>query len=76
MKKFRYIAIFCVLIIGGLIFFNCHMNLVIERQLDKKDLSEIKHEYGNVIRDRGGAIKNYACKKGDLLLLGSSELNS
>lgn len=76
MKKFRYIAIFCVLIIGGLIFFNCHINLVIERELDKKDLSEIKHEYGNVIRDRGGAIKNYACKKGDLLLLGSSELNS
>lgn len=76
MKKFRYIAIFCVLIITGIIFFDHRINLAIERELNKRDLSQIKHDYANIIRDRGGIIKDYACKKGDLLLFGSSELKS
>lgn len=76
MKKFRYLLIPLIVLV---IFIPCVKAIYAkkcEELLQQKDITEIRHKYNNILRDRGGSLKDYMAKEGDLLLLGSSELSS
>lgn len=76
MKKYKF---FLIPIISIFIFANI-FNIVIDRKykdlIESKDLTSIKHTYNQIIRDRGGMLKDQMKEDGDLILLGSSELSS
>ena len=56
--------------------FNVVINNEYEKLKDKKDISQVKHTYNDIVRDRGGILKDQMHDEGDLMLLGSSELSS
>lgn len=76
MKKFKYffIPIFVIIIFGFI--FNNYINKKYDSLIEKKDLSYVRHTYNEIVRDRGGVLKDKMREEGDLMLLGSSELSS
>lgn len=76
MKKFRYLLIPLIVLMIFIPYVNSVYEKKCEEVLKHKDLTEIRHQYNNILRDRGGSLKDYMAKEGDLLLLGSSELSS
>ena len=76
MKKFKY---FFIPILGIVIFgfiFNSYINKKYDSLIKTKDISSIKHTYNQIVRDRGGVLKDKMREDGDLMLFGSSELSS
>lgn len=72
--KFFLISIGCIFVF--VFIFNISINKEYEDLLAKKDLTSLKHTYNQIIRDRGGVLKDKMREDGDLILLGSSELSS
>ncbi|MDU5106496.1 D-alanyl-lipoteichoic acid biosynthesis protein DltD [Clostridium sp.] len=72
--KFFFIPIICIFIFANI--FNRAIDKKYKDLIEKKDLTSIKHTYNQIIRDRGGVLKNQMKEEGDLMLLGSSELSS
>lgn len=76
MKKYKFFLIPIILIVIFSITFNSILDKKYELLKDKKNMSEVKHQYDNIVRDRGGLLKDQMVNEGDLMLLGSSELSS
>lgn len=76
MKKFKFILIPIITIIIFSITFNIYLNKEYENLKYRKDITEVKHTYNQIVRDRGGVLKDIIREDGDLILLGSSELSS
>lgn len=74
MRKFRYLLVPLIVVIISIFVVNSMYTKKCEKVLNEKNIVSIKHEYNNILRDRGGVLKDKMCKDGDLLLLGSSEL--
>ncbi|MBU3104483.1 D-alanyl-lipoteichoic acid biosynthesis protein DltD [Clostridium gasigenes] len=76
MKKYKYfiVPIICITIFA--FAFNVILDKKYEEVKGKKDLTPIKHAYNQIIRDRGGVLKDQMHEEGDLIILGSSELSS
>lgn len=76
MKKFKYFLMPLIVII----IFPLILNKILDNKYEKlkniKDISSIRHTYDHIVRDRGGILKDQMLEEGDLMLLGSSELNS
>ena len=76
MKKFKY---FFIPILGIVIFgfiFNSYINKKYDSLIKTKDISSIKHTYNQIVRDRGGVLKDKMRDDGDLMIFGSSEFSS
>lgn len=76
LKKLRYLLGPLVIILLIIPTINLIYTKKCERVLAQKDITSIKHQYNNIIRDRGGILKDYMITSGDLMLQGSSELSS
>ena len=76
MKKFKQIIFSVICTSIFIIMFNSIITKRLNKEMDEKDLTWIKHEYNHIIRDRGGILKDEIAKEKDLILLGSSELSS
>ena len=76
MKKFKFFIIPVLITIIFSLFFNMYIDREYEILKNKKDITSIKHTYNHIIRDRGGILKDQMHDEGDLIILGSSELNS
>lgn len=76
MKKFKQFAFSVICTSVFIMMFNSVITKRLNKEMDKKDLTWIKHEYNQIIRDRGGILKDEIAKEKDLILLGSSELSS
>lgn len=76
MKKLKYFLIPVCITIIFIIYFNYSINNKYNEIINKKDITSIKHTYNQIIRDRGGVLKDKMKDDGDLMLLGSSELSS
>ena len=76
MKKYRFflIPIVCIFIFANV--FNMLIDKKYKELVTSKDLTSLKHTYNQIIRDRGGVLKDEMKKENDLILLGSSELSS
>lgn len=74
MKKFKYFLIPLIVIV----IFPFVLNKILDNKYEKlkniKDISSIRHTYNDIVRDRGGLLKNQMLSEDDLMLLGSSEL--
>ncbi|MGG7141950.1 D-alanyl-lipoteichoic acid biosynthesis protein DltD [Clostridium nigeriense] len=76
MKKIKYFLIPIGIIIIFIFYFNYEVNNKYSEMINKKDITSIKHTYNQIIRDRGGVLKDKMKKDGDLMIFGSSELSS
>lgn len=76
MTKIRLVLIPIFLTAILIIIFNKCLHSAYEKELTKKDITSIKHQYNHITRDRGGVLKEEMFKEEDLILLGSSELAS
>lgn len=76
MKRARYLLIPVILMALIIPTVNSAVEKVSQDNLASKDITAIGHEYNNKIRDKGGVLKDAMSEKGDLMILGSSELNS
>ena len=76
MKRYKFFLISIISVIIFAILFNISLNRQYEALNGKKDISKLKHTYNQIIRDRGGLLKDEMHDEGDLMLLGSSELSS
>lgn len=76
MKKLKYFLIPVCITIIFITYFNYSINNKYNEIINKKDITSIKHTYNQIIRDRGGVLKDKIKEDGDLMLLGSSELSS
>ena len=76
MKKYKFFLIPIFLIFIFAIIFNRVIDKKFEEIIGSKDLTSLKHTYNQIIRDRGGVLKDRMREDGDLMLLGSSELSS
>jgi D-alanine transfer protein len=76
MKKYKFFLIPTISIIIFAILFNISVNKEYEALKGRKDMSKLKHTYNQIVRDRGGLLKDEMHDEGDLMLLGSSELSS
>lgn len=76
MKKFKYFLIPIALIIIFSVVLNKFLDKKYESLKDIKDISSVKHTYNNIVRDRGGLLKDKMKSDDDLMLLGSSELSA
>lgn len=76
MKKIKYFLIPIGIIIIFIFYFNYEVNNKYSEIINKKDITSIKHTYNQIIRDRGGVLKDKMKKDGDLMIFGSSELSS
>ncbi len=74
MRKFRYLLIPLIALIVLIPVVDSVYSKRCGEILELKNITSIKHEYNNILRDRGGVLKDQMSKDGDLLLLGSSEL--
>lgn len=76
MKKLKYFLIPVCVTALFIIYYNYLINNKYNEIINKKDITSIKHTYNNILRDRGGVLKDQMKEEGDLILLGSSELAS
>ncbi|MCI6691143.1 MAG: D-alanyl-lipoteichoic acid biosynthesis protein DltD [Clostridium sp.] len=76
MKKFKFFLIPIVFIFLFINIFNIAINKKYKELVESKDLTSLKHSYNEIIRDRGGVLKDQMHKENDLMILGSSELAS
>ena len=76
MKKFKYFLIPTFLIIIFSFIFNNYIDYQYNKLKNEKDISVLKHTYNNIVRDRGGLLKDQMREEGDLMIFGSSELSS
>lgn len=76
MKKFKFFLIPIVFIFLFINIFNIAINKKYKELVESKDLTSLKHSYNEIIRDRGGVLKDEMHKENDLMILGSSELAS
>lgn len=74
MKKFKYFLIPLIVIVIFPFILNKILDNKYERLKNIKDISSIRHTYNDIVRDRGGLLKNQMMSEDDLMLLGSSEL--
>lgn len=76
MKKFKYFLIPLIVIIIFSFILNKSLDNKYEKLKNIKDISSVRHTYNNIVRDRGGILKNQMASEDDLMLLGSSELGT
>lgn len=76
MKKYKFFLIPIISIIVFSFLFNVKINNEYEKLKGKKDISQVKHTYNDIVRDRGIILKDQMHHEEDLMLLGSSELSS
>ncbi|WP_288222068.1 D-alanyl-lipoteichoic acid biosynthesis protein DltD [uncultured Clostridium sp.] len=76
MKRSKYFLIPICITVIFVFYFNYSINNKYSELINKKDITSIKHTYNQIIRDRGGVLKDKMKEDGDLMLLGSSELSS
>lgn len=76
MRRFKYLLIPLITLIALIPLVDSIYSRKCEEVLAQKDITDIKHEYNNILRDRGGVLKDQMVNDKDLLLLGSSELSS
>ena len=75
MKKILY---FIVPILIGIVFafgLNKFLDNRIESLLKSKDLTPLMSKYESEIKDKGVILNDYLLSKGDIMMLGSSELS-
>lgn len=74
MKKVKYAIIPILSVIIFSCIFSSFLDKKIEQLIQSKDLASLRHTYDEKSRDNGTYFMNYFASRGDLLLLGSSEL--
>jgi D-alanine transfer protein len=75
-KRLKYFLIPIGITVLFVFYFNYEINNKYNEIINKKDITSIKHTYNQIIRDRGGVLKDKMKADGDLMILGSSELSS
>lgn len=76
MKKLKYFLMPIGIAILFIFYFNFEINNKYNELINEKDITSIKHTYNQIIRDRGGVLKDKMKEDGDLMIFGSSELSS
>lgn len=74
MKKIKYALIPVISVIIFSLIYSSFLDKKVDELIDRKDLTSIRHTYDEKVRDNGTCLMNYFASRGDLLLLGSSEL--